>query len=137
MVSHRPEKPIDWILLDKLILRQNTKDEIAGQFDMHHDTLARRIQDKYGVTFTAYAASIYSKGKGTLRSRQWDKAMEGNVQLLIKLGECYLDDQKPKKEDAAPVPEVILEQNKKLMDKLTEIQSSDRKIDDNSNINDK
>ena len=93
----RPEKPIDWDLVDKLIIAQNNGTEIAGHFDMHRETFYSRVQDKYGVTFTGYAGALYSKGKSNLRTRQYQKAMEGCVPLLIKLGEIYLDDQKPAK----------------------------------------
>lgn len=107
----RPEKPIDWEFVDKLILRQNTATEIAGHFHMHHDTFYARVQEKWGVNFTSYASTVYSKGKSTLRSRQWDKAMEGSVPLLIKLGELYLDDQKPKAKDENQPTKVTFEVN--------------------------
>ena len=95
----RPEKPIDWELVDKLIIAQNNGAEIAGHFDLHPDTFYTRVKEKYGVIFTVYAGTLYSKGKSNLRTRQYQKAMEGCVPLLIKLGEIYLDDQKPKNKD--------------------------------------
>ncbi|OGT44301.1 MAG: hypothetical protein A3F13_02725 [Gammaproteobacteria bacterium RIFCSPHIGHO2_12_FULL_40_19] len=107
----RPEKDIDWELVDKLILRQNSGAEIAGHFNMHPETFYCRVQDKWGVGFTGYAGTIYSKGHSTLRSRQWDKAMEGNVQMLIRLGELYLDDQKPKTKEDNEVTKVVFDVN--------------------------
>jgi len=68
----RPEKPIDWELVDKLILRQNNGTEIASHFNIHRETFYTRVQEKFGVDVTEYAGTIYSKGRSTLRSRQWD-----------------------------------------------------------------
>ena len=95
----RPVKEIDWDLVDKLILRQNKGPEIAGHFNMHHDTFYQKVKQKWDLDFTDYAYTVVCKGHSTLRSRQWEKAMDGNVQMLMYLGQLYLDDQKPKNKD--------------------------------------
>jgi hypothetical protein len=94
----RPEKPIDWDLVDELITKQNSGAEIASHFNLHPETFYSRVQQKWSVNFTNYAGSKYSHGKSLLRNKQWDKAMEGEVRLLLRLGEIHLD-QIPVKED--------------------------------------
>ena len=86
----RPEKPINWDLVDELIRKQNSGAEIASHFNLHPETFYIRVQEKWETNFTGYAGIVYSQGKSLLRNKQWDKAMEGNVPLLLKLGEVYL-----------------------------------------------
>lgn len=91
MPAGRPEKSIDWDKVDELIIQQNKADEIASHFDMAVSTFYRHVHEKFDMNFENYARTKYSKGKSNLRSKQYEKAIEGNVQLLLKLGEIYLD----------------------------------------------
>ena len=93
-VAGRPEKPIEWDLVDTLIEQQNSGAEISSHFNMHPETFYDRVKSKWGINFTEYAGIKYSSGKSKLRSKQWEKAIEGNVQLLLKLGEVYLGQDK-------------------------------------------
>ena len=97
MVAGRPEKPIDWEEVDKLIMCQCTMKEIAGTFGMHHTNFSKRCIEHFGENFTDYSTAKYAAGRKLLRVKQFAKAIDGNVQLMIKLGEIYLD-QKDKQE---------------------------------------
>jgi predicted DNA-binding protein YlxM (UPF0122 family) len=90
-MAGRPEKPIDWDLVDRLIECQCPADEIAGNFDITRETLYDKIKDKYNVNFTNYSCALRSKGKSKLRLKQWEKAEEGNIPMLLKLGQIHLD----------------------------------------------
>jgi len=87
----RPEKPIDWDIVDELIIQQNSGAQIASRFNLYPDTFYDRVKSKWGITFTNYAGVKYSEGISLLKSKQWEKAMEGNIQMLLKLGELYAD----------------------------------------------
>lgn len=88
----RPEIPIDWDTVDKYIEMQCTAEEIAGEFNIGVSTFYEKIVKKYNTSFQNYCISLRSNGKGKLRRKQWDKAViDGNVPLLLKLGELYLD----------------------------------------------
>ncbi len=88
----RPEIPIDWDIVDDLIEMQCTAEEIAGEFHMAIRTFYNKVNEKYNDSFSNYCISLRSKGKGKLRRKQWEKAVEeGHPQLLLKLGELYLD----------------------------------------------
>ena len=91
MPAGRPEKPIDWNLVDKLLEAQNTAAEIAGHFDIDPSTLFRKSVEKWGTNFENYARSRYSKGKSNIKLMQYKKAMDGSIQMLIKLGEIYCE----------------------------------------------
>lgn len=96
----RPAKPIDWKLVDQLILAGCTGVEIAANFHIHADTLYRQIENEYGTNFTDYAAQYYQKGDSLLKVKQFEKALEKDNTMLIWLGKQRLGQKEPEKETA-------------------------------------
>lgn len=86
----RPEKEIDWKLVDSLLIAGCFGTEIAPHFDMHVKTFYSRVEDKFGVTFTEYSAEKKFKGESLLRKVQYDKAIKGDNTMLIWLGKNRL-----------------------------------------------
>lgn len=86
----RPKKEIDFAELDRLCLLQCTALEIAWFFGISEDTLGRRIQEKYGESFADYFKKASSEGKMSLRRKQFEIALKGNVSMLIWLGKQCL-----------------------------------------------
>jgi len=78
----RPKLDIDSVQVKKLAIMQCTNVEIAAFFDCDEATIRKRFSD------------ILTKGrevgKITLRRKQWQVALSGNVALLIFLGKQYL-----------------------------------------------
>jgi hypothetical protein len=91
----RPEKPIDWLMVDKLLEGGCLGTEICTHFNMHHDTFYRRVEEKFNVSFTAYSAEKKRKGETNLRMAQYLKAIgetkKGDNTLLIWLGKQRLE----------------------------------------------
>jgi hypothetical protein len=125
----RPEKPIDWKLVDSLLMKDNDGTEIASHFDMHPDTFYRRIQEQYDMGFTEYQQRLKSKGNSFLKSKQFDKAMEGNVQMLIFLGKTRL--KQVETQATIQIDTKTEEDFKNMMEMLQNSQSA-RKIESNS-----
>jgi hypothetical protein len=76
-------KDIDAELIRKLAGIQCTHAEIAqvvGCSESH-------IDKKYGPQISDWREA----GKASLRRKQWEKAMDGNITMLIWLGKQYLD----------------------------------------------
>lgn len=86
----RPEKEIDWKLVDTLLLAGCLGTEIAPNFDMHVKTFYYRVEEKYGMTFTAYSSEKKGKGEALLRKVQYDKALKGDNTMLVWLGKNRL-----------------------------------------------
>lgn len=97
----RPEKPIDWKLVDRLLIAGCMGTEIAAHFDMHPNTFYDRVQAEYGIGFTEYSSQKKQKGESLLRSKQFDTAMSGDKTMLIWLGKQRLG-QKEHHEIATP-----------------------------------
>lgn len=78
----KPLKDIDPEQVRKLAAIGCTHEEIASVVGCSQDTIARRFLEdvEYGR----------SQGKSSLRRKQWEMAMNGNVTMLVWLGKQYL-----------------------------------------------
>lgn len=86
----RPVKPIDWKLVDTLLMSGCTGVEIASHFDMHPITFYQRVEQQYGTSFTNYSSEKKQKGESLLRHKQFEIAMKGDKTMLVWLGKNRL-----------------------------------------------
>lgn len=124
----RPEKHIDWVMVDKFLEGGCLGTEIAAHFDMHPNTFYDRVSQKFGIGFTEYSTEKKKKGESILRMTQYLKAIgetkKGDNTLLIWLGKQRLD----QKENATdPVISADLDKRYlQVMEQLLTLQSSSR-----------
>ncbi len=90
MAMGRPRKEFNWEEFDKLCGIHATQREVADWFEMSEDTVDRRIKEQFGMTFADYVKQRQAPGKISLRRKQYEMAMNGNVTMLIWLGKQYL-----------------------------------------------
>lgn len=91
----RPRKELEdiqfdgWDQLDALIVWAS---EIycAEKLGLNIDTLAARIKERYGLSFSEYKRKRQEPMRINLLKKQYDVAMSGNVSMLIWLGKQYL-----------------------------------------------
>lgn len=115
------EKPIDWELVDKLLMAGCSGTEIAPHFNIHEDTLYNRTSERYGMHYSAYSAKMYEKGNSCLRNVQYDKALAGDNTMMVWLGKNRL-----KQRDTpidVTVTQMQIETSKAIMDQLTKAQN--------------
>jgi AraC-like DNA-binding protein len=86
----RPQKTFDWALFDHLCATQCTLEEMATALNVSADTIERRVSEKFGATFAEIFQQKRKAGFASLRSKQFEVAMSGNVAMLIWLGKQYL-----------------------------------------------
>lgn len=91
MARGRPQIEIDWVTVDKLCGIQCTGEEIASVLGIDYDTLMRACKRKHGVNFAEYSEQKRLPGRVSLRRRQYEVAMSGNVGMLVWLGKQWLD----------------------------------------------
>jgi AraC-like DNA-binding protein len=87
----RPQKAVNWLIVDYLCVRQCKLTQIASQLGISPDTLERATRREKGMKFRMYANQQRLRGFAALRVKIWEKAMAGDTKLLIRLGEQYLD----------------------------------------------
>ncbi len=124
----RPEKPIDWKKVDSLLMAGCLGTEIAEHFDMHADTLYRRIEEKYGIGFTAYCSLKRAQGNSILRAKQFEKALSLDNTMLIWLGKNRLGQSENPAE--SKITAETINQFNELMKQIKENQSVDFKIEE-------
>lgn len=87
----RPEKPIDWDKVDKLLMAGCKGTEIAPHFNMHVNTFYDKVKDHYNICFTEYSLIKKQEGDSLLRKAQFDKALKEDNTMLIWLGKQRLE----------------------------------------------
>lgn len=86
----RPRIEIDWVQFDKLCSIQATEEEIADWFNCTVDTIDNHCKREYKIGFSEYYKKNSCKGKISLRRKQVEVALSGNVSMLIWLGKNIL-----------------------------------------------
>jgi hypothetical protein len=87
----RPKLPeIDWPELERMMTVQNTEEDIAYILGMSVDTLCRRINEKYGVTFAELYQQKKRTGKSVLRKQMWNLMIKGSVPMAIWMSKNWL-----------------------------------------------
>lgn len=114
-VRGRPCAVIAWTVVDRLCACMCTKREIAGVIAVSEDTLDRAIKRTFGSNFAAYFEQKSAAARVSLRHRQYEAAMAGNIGMLIWLGKQWLG-QTEKVEQvnvSDPLAELVIEFRKR------------------------
>jgi len=90
MAMGRPPIPINQDEFEKLVNLCCTLDDIAGWFNCSVDTIERWCQSTYSESFADTYKKKAAKGKISLRRKQMEVALSGNVSMLIWLGKQHL-----------------------------------------------
>lgn len=99
-------KEIDWAWFKKLCSMCCTKKEIASAFEMSDRNLLKRCEAKFGKGFSELYDEYSADGKISVRRKQYEVAMEGNVPMLIWWGKQYLGQRDMKDEGEKAITEV-------------------------------
>lgn len=105
MAGGRPRIEIDIDELIRMINIQCTQEEIAYVLGISVDTLALRIKQIYGVSFTEFYKKHNAMGKMSIRRAQF-KLMETNAAMAIWLGKQYLGQREPLQDTTIPEEEL-------------------------------
>src|ERR1700690_3310508 len=84
------EKEINWDHVDKLLEAGCSGVEIAPHFGIHFETLYDRAYKKFGIMWSQYSQQKRQKGDGSIKFKQFQKAMSGDNMMLIWLGKNRL-----------------------------------------------
>lgn len=82
---------IDWAEFDALCAQQCTQKEISEWFNCSVDTIDRAIKKEKKCGFAEYFSRKRCRGFVSLRKKQFEVALTGNVGMLVWLGKNYLD----------------------------------------------
>lgn len=119
----KPLAPIDWDLVDRLLMAGCKGTEVAARVGIHSDTLYRRVEQQYDVLFTDYAAKLKEKGNTFLREAQMTNALSGNTTMQVWLGKQRLEQRENPEDKYDPA---TVNQFMELMNQLSRLQRQDR-----------
>jgi len=95
----RPQKEINWDVVDKLIEAGCKATEISAKLRVDTDTFYGRFKKQHNCGFQDYSAKRTEAGVADLRSMLHAKAMNnnapGNITMLIFLAKCRLGMSEP------------------------------------------
>ena len=95
----RPEKIIDWNEVEKRMESKSTARELAAFLRIDINTFYDRFKKEYGKCFADCVDDLHSAGKSNLRFVQYQKALEGNTQMMVLLGKFWLDQKEIDKDE--------------------------------------
>ena len=85
----RPKIELNWNRFAELCEHQDTLAGIAAAFDCSEDTIERRAKEYFGHTFADVSADLRQVGTTSLRRKQYEIAMAGDLRMLIHLGKHW------------------------------------------------
>lgn len=86
----QPKIEVDWDQVNRMAYIQCTAKEICQVLGISEDTLSRRCKEEHGVNTADYLNQKGAGGRMSLRRKQFETAMSGNVTMMIWLGKQYL-----------------------------------------------
>jgi hypothetical protein len=82
----RPQKAINWELVEKKMEAGCSAKEIAGSIPCDLDTFYLRFKEEFKANFSDYRDRCYEGGNANLRYVQYAKALGGSMPMLTILG---------------------------------------------------
>lgn len=125
-----PKKPIDWDKVDLYMKAGCTQRKIAESQLITPDTLRDRLQEKYGVDYLTYSTSLCSTGELLIEAVQFQKAIAGNIQMLLWLGKTRCGQREPDMVAARPANDSEIDKDHLIMElqhKLTVLEANGHK----------
>lgn len=130
-----PFKHINWDEVKFFIKAGTTQRDIANSLGIDEDTLRNRVKLEFGMDYSVFSAQQYSEGNKLLFGKQFDKAIKGNVPMLLHLGKTRLG-QKEAKDDTTIAPhQAQVDQTHTIMQQQNEIEELKKKLEEMSNAN--
>lgn len=131
----RPQKEINWEVVEKLIECGCSGVEIAAKFRIQSDTFYIRFKKEYKCSFQDYRGETQEAGLADLRAMIHAKALNnkapGNSNLLIFLAKCKLGMREPEAvQEDAPNQDVIDQAHRIMIleHELAEAKDKDERI---------
>lgn len=107
----RPQKQIDWKLVENCLQAHCSGKEIAAFLGIHPHTLYNAVEREYGIPFSDFSDERKAKGKSLLRLTQFQEAVvKKDRGMLIWLGKQLLGqrDQKDSRLEHQGAPTITI-----------------------------
>ena len=110
------KKEINWELVELYLKAGCPQIRIAKWLHIDRDTLRSRIEEKYGMEYSAVSAAFQSEGELLIEAKQFDKAMKGYWPALLWLGKVRLGQREPELLNQLAVNQPQIDQSHRIME---------------------
>jgi len=117
---------IDWKKVEEMLKGGANGNQVARTIGIHSATLYRRVTEEFDITYQEYLQKLKASGDTCLLLKQYEKAISGNITMLIWLGKQRLG------QKDHPADETAF--NGKLAE-LLDIMLDKKKLEDNAKEN--
>ncbi len=125
----RPEKIIDWKQVEQRMEAGNSARQIASVFRIDINTFYDRFKKEYGKGFADFFDGFSECGKANIEYTQYLKALSGNVQTLLWLGQVKCGQKIPDGSNQNTPPlDVIIEKDNENMQLKAKIAKLEEQI---------
>jgi hypothetical protein len=107
--------PKDWEKFELYLKAGAPTQKIASSFGVDIDTLRTMVEQRYGISFSLVSIKFRSQGELLLEAMQFQKAMGGNVPLLIWLGKIRLNQREPELLSSIPPAQDDIDKDHMIM----------------------
>ena len=121
----RPEVTITWAKIDDLLRSGCTGVQAAASIGIHPNTFYRRVEEKFKMSFSDYAAEKKAQGQAFIKYHQYQKALgitkKGDNGMLVWVGKQLCGQKENGGEEI--IAEEVTKAFDKLMNQLDEVQA--------------
>lgn len=110
------KKEINWDLVELYVKSGCKQINICKAFHIDEETLRARIQEKYGMTWSAFSAALLSEGDMLLEAQQFQKAIKGFWPALHWLGKVRLGQREPELLNQLAANQTHIDQTHRIME---------------------
>ena len=125
-------KPIDWAKFELYLKAGATQTKIAKSFGIDPETLSYRVKDHYGMSYTDYSTSLHSTGELLIEATQFQKALAGNIQMLLWLGKIRCGQREPEMVSSIPPQQEYIDKDHVIMQLQHQITTLTEKFEQNA-----
>lgn len=109
------KKEINWDMVELYIKAGCSQAKIADSLFIHRETLADRVQEKYGKDYSTFSTALRSEGEMMIEAHQYQKAMKGYWPALQWLGKVKLGQREPELLGQLATNQIAIDQSQYIM----------------------
>lgn len=114
-MANKP-KEINWDMVELYVKSGCKQTNIAKSLCLDDDTLRARVKQKYGMEWSVFSSKLRSEGEMLIEATQYQKAMKGNITLLIWLGKIRCGQKEPEITQQLAVNQPQIDQSHRIME---------------------
>jgi hypothetical protein len=115
-MAYKELTPKDWEKLELYMKSGATVTRIANSLGIDKATLAHIVKERYGEDFERIYCQFKSTGELLIEASQFQRALAGNIQMLLWLGKVRLGQREPDHVSYIPPAQEAIDRDHLIME---------------------